>query len=112
MKTGKVTSIVGDGTYKELNKWKVNIDNGDSLTFFSKQEFKKEVGDTINYDITNEKYKIGKLAQDRPAFVSKDDLILRQVAFKGAIEIVCHAESFKLEDIENLTDNFFNILKK
>jgi hypothetical protein len=112
MKTGKVTSIVGDGTYKDLNKWKVNIDNGDSLTFFSKQEFKKEVGDTINYDITNEKYKIGKLAQDRPAFVSKDDLILRQVAFKGAIEIVCRTESFKLENIEDLTDNFFNILKK
>jgi len=111
MKTGKVTSIVGDGTYKELNKWKVNIDNGDSLTFFSKQAFKKEVGDTINYDITNEKYNIGKLAQDKPAFVSKDDLILRQVAFKGVIELVCN-DKIDISEIDNFTDKFFNTLKQ
>lgn len=111
MKTGKVTSIVGDGTYKELNKWKVNIDNGDSLTFFSKQAFKKEVGDTINYDITNEKYNIGKLTQDKPAFVSKDDLILRQVAFKGVIELVSN-NKLDISDIDNYTDKFFNTLKQ
>ena len=111
MKTGKITSITGDGTYKDLNKWKVNIDNGDSLTFFSKKEFKKEVGDTINYDITNEKYNIGKLQQDRPAFVSKDDLILRQVAFKGVIELVSN-EKLDISEIDEYTDKFFNTLKK
>lgn len=111
MKTGKVTSIKSDGTYKDLNKWKVNIDNGDSLTFFSKQNFRKEVGDTINYEITNEKYNIGKLQQDRPAFVSKDDIILRQVAFKGAIELVTH-DCATITDIEKYTDEFFKILKK
>jgi|TARA_R100000482_G_scaffold118401_1_gene62451 hypothetical protein len=111
MKTGKVTSIVGDGTYKELNKWKVNIDNGDSLTFFSKKEFRKSVGDVIQYEITNEKYGIGKLAQDKPAFVSKDDLILRQVAFKGAIELAT-TEKITLDAIEQYTNNFFNILKQ
>jgi len=111
MKTGKVTSIKSDGTYKELNKWKVNIDNGDSLTFFSKEGFRKEVGDTINYEITNEKYNIGKIQSDRPAFVSKDDLILRQVAFKGAIELVTH-ECATIKDIENYTNEFYKILKQ
>ncbi|MCH1613033.1 MAG: hypothetical protein L7S72_07025, partial [Flavobacteriales bacterium] len=107
MKTGKITTIKADGTYKELNKWKVNIDNGDSLTFFSKQNFRKEVGDTINYDITNEKYGIGKLQQDRPAFVSKDDLILRQVAFKGVIELIT-SDKLQLNQLDEYTDKFFN----
>ncbi len=111
MKTGKITSIKGDGTYKELNKWKVNIDNGDSLTFFSKQGFRKEVGDTIDYEITNEKYNIGKLKSDKPAFVSKDDIILRQVAFKGAIELVTH-DCAVIGDIEKYTNEFYKILKK
>ena len=111
MKTGKITNIVGDGTYKELNKWKVNIDNGDSLTFFSKKEFRKNVGDNIQYEITNEKYGIGKLAQEKPAFVSKDDLILRQVAFKGAIELASSSK-ISLDLIEEYTNNFFKILKQ
>ena len=97
MKTGKITSIKGDGTYKELNKWKVNIDNGDSLTFFSKQGFRKEVGDTIDYEITHEKYNIGKLKSDKP--------------FKGAIELVTH-DCAVIGDIEKYTNEFYKILKK
>ena len=111
MKTGKITSINGDGTYKELNKWKVNIDNGDSLTFFSKQNFRKEVGDLINYEITNEKYGIGKLQSDKPAFVSKDDLILRQVAFKGVIELIS-SNKLNLDQVDEYTNKFFNTLKQ
>ncbi len=48
---------------------------------------------------------------------SKDDLILRQVAFKGAIEVLCN---YNLEDddqhvydkVKDLTNKFHEILKQ
>lgn len=115
MKTSKIKTVVSDGTYKGLNKSKVTFENGDSLTFFHKENFKKQVGETATYEITNEKYGVGKLQQDAPTTKlfdkSTNQSILRQVAFKGAIELVV-ANRISYDQIEQTTNEFFNILNK
>ena len=114
-KNACIVSMAGDGKYKELNKYKVSLNNGDNLTFFSKLDFPHKVGDVINYIIKNEKYGTAKLVQQNynsggsPEY-SREDLIIRQVAFKSACEH--HWSGLCEEDqIESFTKIFFNIIK-
>ena len=101
MKTSKIKSIQNNGTWKELFKFEVEMENGDVGGCFAKtQEPTWKVGDEKSYEYTqNGKYWNIKWAKDeRPAwnggggaksFVKEDKSadIARAVALKAAVDL-------------------------
>lgn len=65
MKTGKITNIEPNGTFESygsiLTRNKVTMATGETFTFNSKGAFKKNVGDEIEFEVTNEQYGNAKL---------------------------------------------------
>jgi len=54
MKTAKVVSVKGDGTWKEFYKFEVELDNGDSGVMYKKtQQHWLEINQEINYTIND-----------------------------------------------------------
>ena len=113
MITDKIVKVTADGDYKGTPKFKVQLSQNGQFTFFG--NFNAKEGQTIKYQVNNEKYKTAKLisiASDKP--VAKYDTgqsILRQVAFKGAIELAT-SDKIDLNDIEYFTNEFHNLLNK
>jgi len=119
-KTGRIISLNNDGEYKGLKKIKVSLSNGDDVTFFHPPEnpFNNEIGDKISYIISNEKYKTAKLVAEPGTIASfiagnydTGQSILRQVAFKGVIEL-CKEDVIDEVDIETYTDRFHTLLNQ
>ena len=72
------------GTFK---KYKVTFDDGKEYSFLAKQEFKKQVGQTIEYEVTNEQYQTAKITYTQPpAAVNKDVTISKLACLKAAAE--------------------------
>jgi len=73
MKTGKITNIEPNGTFESygsiLTRNKVTMATGETFTFNSKGAFKKNIGDEIEFEVTNEQYGNAKLIYNpnRPA---------------------------------------------
>jgi hypothetical protein len=73
MKTGKITNIEPNGTFESygsiLTRNKVTMATGETFTFNSKGDFKKNVGDEIEFEVTNAQYGNAKLIYNpnRPA---------------------------------------------
>ena len=125
MKTGKITHITPKGTYSNgngvFNKFRINLADGSYYNFLAKGDFKKSVGDEIEFTVTNEDFKSAKLEMSKPAFQqggyskpqarSTNESILRQVAFKGAIELAAKG-SIQLDEVEEFTNIFNEILNK
>lgn len=100
MKTGKITHIDENGQWNGLTKYKVTFADGNQYTFFAKGEFKFTVGQTIQYEVTNEEYRNAKIpleaykkdsgANDTPkasySTTNKDTLIIRQTCIKASSE--------------------------
>ena len=110
----KIVKITADGDYKGTPKFKVQLSNDGHFTFFG--NFNAKEGQTINYQVNNEKYKTAKLlsiatANAPTAKYDTGQSILRQVAFKGAIELVSSGQ-IDLNDIEHFTNEFHNLLNK
>ena len=65
MKTGKITNVEPSGTFDSygstLTRNKVTLATGESYTFNSKGQFKKNVGDEIEFEVVNEQYGNAKL---------------------------------------------------
>ena len=65
MKTGKITNIEPNGTFESygsiLTRNKVTLATGETFTFNSKGDFKKNVGDEIEFEVTNAQYGNAKL---------------------------------------------------
>ena len=120
----KITHIEGKGTWSNtsgtFNKYQVSLANGNSYGFLAKGEFKKKVGEEIEYEVTNKEYSTAKLIYPKPQnnfstqSVSKPldthSSILRQVAFKGAIELASSGK-INIQEIEEFTNTFNKILK-
>ena len=75
MKTGKITHIEPSGTFESygntLTRNKVTLATGETFTFNSKGAFKKNVGDEIEFEVTNQQYGNAKLIYNpnpTPAF--------------------------------------------
>lgn len=99
MKTGKITHIDPDGQWNGLQKYKVTFADGLQYTFFAKGTFKRNIGEEITYEVSNEEYKNAKLLQDQKPKnynSSKDNLIVRQTCIKAAAEF--HAQSSTTPD--------------
>jgi len=93
-KTGKITAIAPNGTAEikgqQFNRSLITLSNGEQWKFLSKGDFKKQIGDEIEYTIKNEQYKNAAfVAEPRPNFnnngsrpASTNDSILLQVCYK------------------------------
>jgi len=121
MKKSKIKFIKKENSWsskdgKDFNKVSVTFENGDVYGFSTPApgEFTYKVGDLINYDITSEKYKsakaLGKAEFGYQKPMSTNDSIIRQVAFKGAIELASRGV-INVKDIEEFTNEFNKILK-
>ena len=72
------------GTFK---KYKVTFDDGKEYSFLAKKEFKKQVGQTIEYEVSNEQYQTAKLIYTQPqATQSKDVTISKLACLKASAE--------------------------
>tara|TARA_R110000803_G_scaffold122082_1_gene190107 strand:- start:3924 stop:4163 length:240 start_codon:yes stop_codon:yes gene_type:complete len=63
--TGEIISVTPDGNWTDFNKYKVSIKNENQevgeFNFLARSEFKKQVGETIEYEIKNPTYNSAKL---------------------------------------------------
>ena len=61
----KGEAVLKHGTF---TKSLITLANGNAYTFLSKGEFKKDVGDVIDYEVTNEEYGTAKIiyTMDKP----------------------------------------------
>jgi hypothetical protein len=103
MATSKITHVQGAGTWNDMYKFEVTMENGDTGTVFSKsQQPPFAVGDTKNYEITpsGRGHKI-KWVQEQRAFTpsstgnnyqsnnskDKEESIARAVALKASVDM-------------------------
>ena len=99
MKNGTIKHIDPNGQWNGMNKSKVTFADGTAYTFFSKGDFKATIGDSINFNITNEEMKNAKIIRDdykNKSFTgnagsnNKADVqtsIIRQTCIKAASEL-------------------------
>jgi hypothetical protein len=126
MKTGKIKHITPKGTWSnshgEFNKFRIDLADGTYYNFLAKGNFTKSENDEISFTVTNEEFKTAKLEMPKPTFQTKpsyntsttrstNESILRQVAFKGAIELAAKG-SIQLDEVEEFTNIFNEILNK
>jgi hypothetical protein len=93
-KTGKIVAYQPNGEAEikgiKYNRFLVTFADGQEWKFLAKGEFKKKIGDTVEYTIKNEQYKNAAfVAEPRPNFnnngsrpASTNDSILLQVCYK------------------------------
>tara|TARA_X000001382_G_scaffold130827_1_gene127131 strand:+ start:1814 stop:2170 length:357 start_codon:yes stop_codon:yes gene_type:complete len=92
MKKGKIKFIQENGEWSNssgtFNKFKVQFDDGQTYQFLAKGQFKKQIGDLVDYEVTNEQYGTAKLIYTQPQAngQSKDQLIIRQSMVKAAVD--------------------------
>tara|TARA_Y100000401_G_C8284303_1_gene205199 strand:+ start:354 stop:713 length:360 start_codon:yes stop_codon:yes gene_type:complete len=89
----KITQIEPKGTYTNasgtFNKYQVYLANGNNYQFLAKGDFKKNVGDTIDFEITNEQYNTAKLIYNKPIqapSANREQIIVRQSMVKAAAD--------------------------
>lgn len=94
----KIVSVKDNGYYGELPKTKVKFAKSGEWTFFSK-EFPGEVGDILEFTVSNAKHKTAKhpnvvngkkpvTASSNSAPWSTSEQIVRNVAYKGVVELI------------------------
>ncbi len=114
MKTGKITNIEPNGTFESygsiLTRNKVTLATGETFTFNSKGDVKKNVGDEIEFEVTNAQYGNAKLIynpnrpQQQSAPVKKTDdvqkFIIRQSSVASAVNFYKDKPSSEDEVLE------------
>lgn len=105
----KITHIEAKGTWnngqRTFNKYQVSFANGDSLGFLAVAEFKKNVGDVVEYE-KNEENQTGKLiyTQQPQQSTSKkpDDVqryIIRQSSLNRATDLYARSGAWDEQQI-------------
>lgn len=118
MKKAKITHIQGNGTWSDLFKFEVTMDNNDTGTVFSKtQEPKFAVGEEKSYEITpsGRGHKI-KWIQEQRAFTSsnggnnnsqgKEESIARSVALKASVDMNHSDNPAKIIEVAQLFERY------
>ena len=114
----KITQIEPKGTYTNasgtFNKYQVYLANGNNYQFLAKGEFKKQVGETIDYEVTNEQYNTAKLIykpiQAAPT-ANREQNIVRQSMVKAAADFHASRPNADIETVihdAQLLINFVN----
>jgi hypothetical protein len=113
MKTSKITHIENKGTWsngqKTFNRFQVNFANGDNPIFLATGEFKKAVGDEVEYQIKDSKYNTAKLVYTQPQQVqqasskapsgNREQLIIRQSMVKAAADFHAQRGQSGIEEV-------------
>ena len=122
MATSKITHIQGSGTWNDLFKFEVSMENGDTGTVFSKsQQPPFAVGDTKNYEITpsGRGHKI-KWVQEQRSFTpsstgsnyqannskDKEESIARAVALKASVDMNHSENPAKVIEVAQLFEKY------
>ncbi len=88
---GKIKFIQEKGEWSNssgtFNKYQVQFDDGKSYQFLAKGDFKRKVGDFVEYEVTNQQYGTAKLIYTQPpAAPNKDVTISKLACLKAAAE--------------------------
>jgi len=102
----KITQIEPKGTYTNasgtFNKYQVYLANGQNFQFLAKGDFKKQVGETIDFEITNEQYNTAKLIykpiQAQPTG-NREQIIVRQSMVKAAADFHASRPNADIETV-------------
>lgn len=121
MKKAKITHVQGSGTWNDLFKFEVTMDNNDTGTVFSKSQTPPfAVGDEKSYDITpsGRGHKI-KWIQEQRAFTpsnggnyssnnskDKDESIARAVALKASVDMNHSDNPAKVIEVAQLFEKY------
>ena len=113
---GKITHITPRGEYTNasgsFNKYQIRVDDGKEFQFLAKGEFKKSVGDLVDYKVTNEEYKTAKLEYNpqQPKQLNKDLTISKLACLKASAEF--HASRPQSDRISVLEDaqHYYNYI--
>jgi hypothetical protein len=122
MKTAKVVSVKGDGTFNDLYKFDVELDNGDNAKMYKKTpQHWLEEGQEINYTI-NEKgtLKVIREGWDHKTLSngsgggssnfkkdnSVQEYIIKQSSLKCAVDVCISQGLHSTEDILSRADAF------
>ena len=115
--TGKIKFIEPRGEYTNasgtFNKYKVAFDDGKAFQFLARGEFKKQVGDTVQYTVTNEEYKTAKLEYNPQPTQNnnREQLIVRQSMVKASCDFHAHRPTSDIQTVladAQLLINFIN----
>lgn len=113
MKTSKITHIENKGTWsngqKTFNRFQVNFANGDNPIFLATGEFKKAVGDEVEYQIKDSKYNTAKLVYTQPQQVqqapgkapsgNREQMIIRQSMVKASADFHAQRGQSGIEEV-------------
>lgn len=122
MKKAKITHVQGSGTWNDLFKFEVTMDNNDTGTVFSKSQTPPfAVGDEKSYDITpsGRGHKI-KWVQEQRSFTptstggnysnnnsqAKDESIARAVALKASVDMNHSDNPAKVIEVAQLFEKY------
>lgn len=122
MKKAKITHIQGNGTWNDLFKFEVTMDNNDTGTVFSKSQTPPfAVGDEKSYEITpsGRGHKI-KWVQEQRTFTptstggnysnnnsqGKDESIARAVALKASVDMNHSDNPAKVIEVAQLFEKY------
>ena len=88
---GKIKFIQEKGEWSNssgtFNKYQVQFDDGKSYQFLAKGQFKKQIGDLVEYEVTNQQYGTAKLLYNtNQATPNKDQTISKLACLKAAAE--------------------------
>lgn len=112
MKTSKITQIENKGTWsngqKTFNRFQVSFANGDDPIFLATGDFKKSVGDEVEYQMKDEKYNTAKLVFNQnvpaPSFApqsnpNRDQAIIRQSMVKASADFHAQRTESSVTDV-------------
>ena len=114
---GKIKFIEPRGEYTNasgtFNKYQVTFDDGKTFQFLARGEFKKQVGDTVEYTVTNEEYKTAKLVYNPQPTQNnnREQLIVRQSMVKASCDFHAHSPTSDIQTVladAQLLINFIN----
>ena len=121
--TGKITAIESKGTYSNAqgvyNRYQVYFADGKNFQFLAKGEFKKNIGEDIDYEVTNEQYKTAKVVynqqptyQSKPITANKDQIIIRQTCVKASAEFHAQRGTSSIEDVIRDAEKLINFVNQ
>ncbi len=119
--TGKIKFIEPRGEYTNasgtFDKYQVTFDDGKTFQFLAKGEFKKQIGDKVDYTVTNEEYKTAKLVYNPlpynpPQNNNREQLIIRQSMVKASCEFHSNRPTSDLQTVLAAAEILINFINK
>ena len=114
---GKIKFIEPRGEYTNasgtFDKYQVTFDDGKAFQFLARGEFKKQIGDTVEYKITNEEYRTAKLEYNPQPKQNnnREQLIVRQSMVKASCDFHANRPTSDIQTVladAQLLINFIN----